>query len=74
MKSCPSASFFLQRVKAPHEARRCGSTYWLQKLLGLSGPIKPDMWSVHNSRLVIRAKMVWSLIDTDEGYHTETSE
>jgi hypothetical protein len=37
-------------------------------------PHKPNMWLVHNSRLAIRAKTVWSLTDTDEGYHIETSE
>jgi hypothetical protein len=30
------------------------------------------MWSVHNSRLAIGAKMVRSLTDTDGGYHLET--
>jgi hypothetical protein len=30
-------------------------------LLGLLGPIKPGMWSIHNSMLAIGAKMVRSL-------------
>jgi hypothetical protein len=40
-------------------------------LQGLPGHIKPDMWSVHNSRLTIGAKMTRSLTDTDQGYHIE---
>jgi hypothetical protein len=32
------------------------------------------MQLVHNSRLAIGAKMVWSLTDRDEGYHIGTSE
>jgi hypothetical protein len=44
------------------------------KATQLIGPIKPDMRSVHNLRLAIGAKATWSLTDTDEGYHTETSE
>jgi hypothetical protein len=32
------------------------------------------MWSVHNSKLVIRAKAARSLTDTDGGCHIETSE
>jgi hypothetical protein len=45
------------KVKASYEAGRCGSTKLLQKLLGLSGLIKSDILSVHNSNLVIGAKM-----------------
>jgi glycerophosphoryl diester phosphodiesterase len=37
-------------------------------------PHKPDMQSVHNSRLDIRAKTALSLTDKDESYHIETSE
>jgi hypothetical protein len=44
------------------------------RLLGLPGPIKSDMWSVHNSRLAIGAKMMWSLTDMDGGYHIKISE
>jgi hypothetical protein len=43
-------------------------------VLGLSGPIKPDMRSVYNSRLAIGVKTTWSLIDMDGGYHLGTSE
>jgi hypothetical protein len=35
---------------------------------------KPDMRSVHNSRLAIGAKTALSLTDMDEGYHIEISE
>jgi hypothetical protein len=44
------------------------------KATQLIGVIKPDIQSVHNSRLVIGAKMARSLTDMDEGYHIETSE
>jgi hypothetical protein len=44
------------------------------KATQLIGAIKPDIRSVHNSRLAIGAKMVRSLTDMDEGYHIETSE
>jgi hypothetical protein len=44
------------------------------KATRLIGPIKSDMRSVHNLRLVIGVKMMQSLTDTDEGYHIETSE
>jgi hypothetical protein len=43
-------------------------------LLGLSSPIKSHMSLVHNSRLTTEAKTTRSLIDTDMGYHIETSE
>jgi hypothetical protein len=43
-------------------------------LIGSPVPIKPDMWSVHNSRLTIRAKTAQFLTDTDGGYHIEISE
>jgi hypothetical protein len=32
------------------------------------------MWSVDKSRLAIGVKVVWSLIDTNGGYHIETLE
>jgi hypothetical protein len=44
------------------------------KATRLIKPHKPDMRSVHNSRLAIGAKTVWSLTDMDEGYHIEISE
>jgi hypothetical protein len=44
------------------------------KATRLIGPIKPDMRSVYNSRLVIEAKTARPLTYTDEGYHIETLE
>jgi hypothetical protein len=44
------------------------------KATRLIRPHKPDMWSVHNSKLAIRAKTARSLTDTSGGYNLETSE
>jgi hypothetical protein len=39
------------------------------KLLGLPGPIKPDMWPLQIKTCPLGPKMMWSLIDTSMGYH-----
>jgi hypothetical protein len=40
----------------------------ITKATRLIGPHKPDMRNVHNSKLAIGAKTVWSLTDTGGGY------
>jgi hypothetical protein len=43
-------------------------------LLRLPGPIKLDMWSVHNTRLAIGTKMARPLTNTGGGYNLGTLE
>jgi hypothetical protein len=61
------------KSKSTTQSREVRFDIVVTKATRLIGPIKPDMRSIHNSRLSIRAKMARSLTDTEEGYHIETS-
>jgi hypothetical protein len=71
---CPRVKSWPSAHSPSHHILKAGVWFseGVTRLLGLLGPIKPDMWPVHNSRLAIGAKMTQSLTDTDDGYHIET--